>query len=191
MCEGGGAFSRCHLHTLTHTDRTCVPRSTHNWGTETDPDFQGYHNGNSDPRGYGGVVEWGSRGCGPACVRLQTLSLSEGDGCREREHSGRGDEAWGAERLSNTPQAGILGSTLAASLGATWLLLLFVFVAGHIGICVPDVEAACKRFEELGVAFVKKPSEGKMRWVGRQAGGRAGGRVGGRVGGRTVFRRLW
>jgi len=27
---------------------------------------------------------------------------------------------------------------------------------------VPDVDAACKRFEEHGVQFVKKPNEGKM-----------------------------
>ncbi|KAF2321750.1 hypothetical protein GH714_002079 [Hevea brasiliensis] len=26
---------------------------THNWGTESDPDFKGYHNGNSEPRGFG------------------------------------------------------------------------------------------------------------------------------------------
>ncbi|KAK2433880.1 glyoxalase/bleomycin resistance protein/dioxygenase superfamily protein [Trifolium repens] len=26
---------------------------THNWGTESDPEFKGYHNGNSDPRGFG------------------------------------------------------------------------------------------------------------------------------------------
>ena len=24
-----------------------------NWGTESDPDFSGYHNGNSDPKGFG------------------------------------------------------------------------------------------------------------------------------------------
>ncbi|CAD7705083.1 unnamed protein product [Ostreobium quekettii] len=59
---------------------------THNWGTESDPEFAGYHNGNSDPRGF-----------------------------------------------------------------------------GHIGLSVPDVEAACKRFEELGVAFVKKPNDGSMK----------------------------
>ncbi|XP_025042139.1 lactoylglutathione lyase isoform X1 [Pelodiscus sinensis] len=31
---------------------------------------------------------------------------------------------------------------------------------GHIGIAVPDVSAACKRFEELGVKFVKRPDDG-------------------------------
>lgn len=32
---------------------------------------------------------------------------------------------------------------------------------GHIGIAVPSVYGACKRFEELGVKFVKKPDEGE------------------------------
>ncbi|CAM8958354.1 unnamed protein product [Rhodiola kirilowii] len=26
---------------------------THNWGTESDPEFKGYHNGNTEPRGFG------------------------------------------------------------------------------------------------------------------------------------------
>jgi lactoylglutathione lyase len=28
---------------------------------------------------------------------------------------------------------------------------------------VPDVYAACERFEELGVPFVKRPDDGKMK----------------------------
>lgn len=34
---------------------------------------------------------------------------------------------------------------------------------GHIGISVPSVSAACKRFAELGVPFKKKPDEGSMK----------------------------
>ncbi|XP_075871515.1 lactoylglutathione lyase-like [Nelusetta ayraudi] len=34
---------------------------------------------------------------------------------------------------------------------------------GHLGIRVPDVGEACRRFEELRVTFVKKPDSGKMK----------------------------
>ena len=34
---------------------------------------------------------------------------------------------------------------------------------GHLGISVPDVATACERFEALGVRFVKRPDEGRMK----------------------------
>lgn len=36
---------------------------------------------------------------------------------------------------------------------------------GHIGFAVPDVDAACERFEKMGVTFVKKPTDGKMKGI--------------------------
>jgi lactoylglutathione lyase len=34
---------------------------------------------------------------------------------------------------------------------------------GHICIAVDNLDAACKRFDDLGVKFKKRPEEGRMR----------------------------
>jgi lactoylglutathione lyase len=34
---------------------------------------------------------------------------------------------------------------------------------GHIGVTVPDVYAACERFDSLGVEYVKRPDDGNMK----------------------------
>ncbi|KAJ3491911.1 hypothetical protein NLI96_g343 [Meripilus lineatus] len=68
-------------------DREGILELTHNHGTESDPEFQGYSSGNTDP--------------------------------------GRG--------------------------------------FGHIAITVPDIQAACERFEKLGVPFKKRLTDGTMK----------------------------
>ncbi|XP_017643301.1 lactoylglutathione lyase isoform X1 [Gossypium arboreum] len=35
--------------------RAATIELTHNWGTESDPEFKGYHTGNSEPRGFGHI----------------------------------------------------------------------------------------------------------------------------------------
>ncbi|WP_088329395.1 lactoylglutathione lyase [Lacimicrobium sp. SS2-24] len=36
---------------------------------------------------------------------------------------------------------------------------------GHIGFAVPDLEAACARFEDLSVPFVKRPMDGSIKQI--------------------------
>lgn len=36
---------------------------------------------------------------------------------------------------------------------------------GHIAISVPDIQAACERFEKLGVKFQKRLTDGKMKSI--------------------------
>ena len=36
---------------------------------------------------------------------------------------------------------------------------------GHIGVSVPDVDDACRFFASMGVEFVKKPEDGKMKGI--------------------------
>ncbi|KAJ2719718.1 Lactoylglutathione lyase [Coemansia sp. Benny D115] len=36
---------------------------------------------------------------------------------------------------------------------------------GHIAITVDDLGAACKRFDEMGVKFIKRPEDGRMKFI--------------------------
>ncbi|KAI9084187.1 hypothetical protein K1719_033858 [Acacia pycnantha] len=46
------------LYFLGYEDPAMAPSNSidrTNWGTENDPEFKGYHNGNSEPRGFGHI----------------------------------------------------------------------------------------------------------------------------------------
>ncbi|KAJ1848130.1 Lactoylglutathione lyase [Coemansia sp. RSA 2703] len=36
---------------------------------------------------------------------------------------------------------------------------------GHIAITVDNLQAACKRFDDLGVKFIKRPEDGRMKHI--------------------------
>ncbi|KAI9396985.1 hypothetical protein POPTR_004G214966v4 [Populus trichocarpa] len=40
-----------------------------------------------------------------------------------------------------------------------------VRISGNIGVTVDDTYKACERFERLGVEFMKKPNDGKMKGI--------------------------
>ena len=100
--------------------------SVSNWGSESD-ESQSYHNGNSDPRGFGNNALQFLIFIFICCMWIDMYWLARGKSrCS----------------LCNC-------------------LVVYIHSTGHIGIAVPDVDVACKLFEEQGVTFVKKPNDGK------------------------------
>lgn len=86
------------------------------------------------------------------CMRTPgCLELTWNHGSEQEAGEGEGPNKG---RLYNTGNADTVGSGDGGKVKGGW---------GHLGVTVPDVYAACERFQKLGVEFHKSPNQGGMK----------------------------
>jgi len=139
---------------------------THNHGAESD-DAVTFHSGNSDPRGFGHIGFEGDIADSPpsqssACIFgyiiwYYTFSIIHGLELEEFIFNAN----WLYQILCCWRRICICSNCIELCDTEETLLTIRKCVCT----AVPDVYAACKRFEDLGVEFQKKPDAGNMKGI--------------------------